>query len=484
MRDLELMLNSIYNKTTKEYMSEALNCYNAKSYKACCILSVIAGIDDLYLKIDGLYTEFNNSQKKEFDEIIKKKNNHQPYERELINFCTQNDKEEKSKLDIFTRIEEKDLNSCFDIRNSFAHPTDYKCTAEKARFVFTSMIDLITSRTMILGHQQVNNLLVKMEQPLYFSSKMKESRKEKVVNELNKYLPKVHDRIFSSITKKIISDETGYKENYIYFFSFMSNLVDDKLLNDKIEDLLLNESNKHNVFEIVNVNKNVIDNFNQENLERFLTEIYRNNNDINIEEIDISNRKTDISNDFLNSLIETEDEVPYENLLTLTKLLDDDQHKSFILNSINIINRQIFDIKDMEYLVDKNISLDTQNDLVSQLSFHLQNQDFKFSNPAVTILENYFTYTKLVELNDRNIFKLLFSVIKGADGYSRNAQKYIEKIESKNLYSIFVDRIKSTDAASEEIVQEEFSKLHNMTDILETNNLLTIKNLVSSKQID
>ena len=62
IRDLEELVNSIKNADIKEYMKEALDCYNAKSYRACVVLSVVAGMYDLHYKLKALANSISEIQ--------------------------------------------------------------------------------------------------------------------------------------------------------------------------------------------------------------------------------------------------------------------------------------------------------------------------------------------------------------------------------------------------------------------------------------
>ena len=54
IRDMELLLNKVYDDGIKSYLHEALNCYSIEAYRACVIISIIGGIHDLHNKLKGL----------------------------------------------------------------------------------------------------------------------------------------------------------------------------------------------------------------------------------------------------------------------------------------------------------------------------------------------------------------------------------------------------------------------------------------------
>lgn len=71
LRDIEELLNLVSDLETKDYLREALNCYNSGSYKACVIMSVISGIHDLDKKVKALAN--SNNAHKELDKEVEKK---------------------------------------------------------------------------------------------------------------------------------------------------------------------------------------------------------------------------------------------------------------------------------------------------------------------------------------------------------------------------------------------------------------------------
>lgn len=71
LRDMEELLNSVFDIEIKDYMREALNCYNSGSYKACVVMSVIAGIYDLHKKVKA---QANSNHKfRQLDMEVEKK---------------------------------------------------------------------------------------------------------------------------------------------------------------------------------------------------------------------------------------------------------------------------------------------------------------------------------------------------------------------------------------------------------------------------
>lgn len=243
IRDQEELLNSVYDKQIRDYFKEALDCYNTKAYKACVILSVIAGMDDLFKKIDMLSTEFNESQRSQFDRIRIQRNNSKPFERDLINFCNEDG------FGILSRYEIKELEYCFDLRNSFAHPSEEECTAEKARYVFSVMIDLVSSKKMLGGYIYIESLINQIGRQFYYPVLDASS----VIDVTSNALKFVDNKKYVILLKKIL-DKLRDREttNYEYFISTLIDNIDDiEELNQTIEPALTEGFIRYSSFKII-----------------------------------------------------------------------------------------------------------------------------------------------------------------------------------------------------------------------------------------
>lgn len=263
IRDQEELLNSVYDKQIRDYFKEALDCYNTKAYKACVILSVIAGMDNLFKKIDMLSTEFNESQRSQFDRIRIQRNNSKPFERDLINFCNEDG------FGILSRYEIKELEYCFDLRNSFAHPSEENCTAEKARYVFSVMIDLVSSKKMLGGYVYINSLINKIGGQFYYPSIDTSS----IISITSNALTFVDDKKYVILLKKMLDKLRGEgTTNYEYFISTLINNIEDiDELNRSIEPALSEGVMRYSSFEIMyRLHPNIFQKFDSSNSQKIL----------------------------------------------------------------------------------------------------------------------------------------------------------------------------------------------------------------------
>lgn len=139
LRDMEELLNRIRDYEIKEYMKEALLCYNNKSYKACIILSMSAAMYDLHKKIKSLAPMIKECRELD-DDINKIKENLKPYEKTMIERCA------SSNIGILSFTEGVILQNYREYRNLCAHPSGHKSSPEEARSVFSGVIDILLSK--------------------------------------------------------------------------------------------------------------------------------------------------------------------------------------------------------------------------------------------------------------------------------------------------------------------------------------------------
>lgn len=169
LRDLEQLIVSIKDYEIRMYMAEALKCYNAGSYRACVILSVIAGMYDLKEKVNILSRSLNAADVLN-KQIIKLYDKQESYEQNLIDGV--------QYVGIISGQEYKKLITFRDIRNSCAHPGGHLSTPEEARFVFTGIYEILSMPPKI-GVNYKNDLLAKLKSDLFFPS-----REEKDIQEV------------------------------------------------------------------------------------------------------------------------------------------------------------------------------------------------------------------------------------------------------------------------------------------------------------
>ena len=148
-----------------------------------------------------------------------------PYERLLVDGCA------KSNIDLLSPSEAKELNRCLDIRNDCAHPSGYICTAECARYVYSTIIDILASKPALLGQQYINTLYTSIISDTYFPI----IDKTEIQIIVNKQLQLCSKRIIIPLAQKLVKgimNETSFTNNKEYFFANMSNTLNNTF--DKI----------------------------------------------------------------------------------------------------------------------------------------------------------------------------------------------------------------------------------------------------------
>lgn len=466
IRDQEELLNSIYDKQIRNYFKEALDCYNTKAYKASVILSVIAGMDDLFKKIDMLSTEFNESQRSQFDRIRDQRDNSKPFERDLINFCNED------SFGILSRYEIKELEYCFDLRNSFAHPSDEECTAEKARYVFSVMIDLVSSKRMLGGYVYINSLINKISGQFYYPVLDASS----IIDITSNALKFVDSKKYVILLKKIL-DKLRDREatNYEYFISTLINNIDDAELNQTIEPALTEGFIRYSSFGIIyNLHPNVFQKFDSNNSQKILRTLLEQSApkqllcDIFQEFVKVHKELPNcLIEEIFNNLIEEKDyfyskiyildkemkrflRILYEHLSKesaiqkIENIVDIFKDKE--IKSINLVISLLFDLKE-NVLVKKLLDI-LKEKIISQI--------YSISNPAIE------EFCKLMPkdydcMESIDILDFFFSILEASERGSTSAHPIVDTF-TENAFFQYVE--KSIIDMNDDYFSESFYKKH------------------------
>ncbi|MFD2614668.1 hypothetical protein [Paenibacillus gansuensis] len=190
LRDMEQLVISIKDYEIRNYMAEALRCYNAGSYRACVILSFVSGMYDLKNKILSLSTSVPEATElmEQINDLIKGQS---PYEQNLIDGA--------QSIGIIQPYEYKALLGYKDVRNSCAHPGGHQSSPEEARNVFAGIYDFLLSKPPRIGFKYKAELLEKIKSDVFFP----DPRDNSAVSE--KHFNIIHSSVLPTICRELIS---------------------------------------------------------------------------------------------------------------------------------------------------------------------------------------------------------------------------------------------------------------------------------------
>ena len=464
IRDQEELLNSVYDKQIRDYFKEALDCYNTKAYKASVILSVIAGMDDLFKKIDMLSTEFNESQRSQFDRIRNQRNNSKPFERDLISFCNED------SFGILSRYEIKELEYCFDLRNSFAHPSEEDCTAEKARYVFSVMIDLVSSKKMLGGYVYINSLINKIGGQFYYPTIDTSS----IISITSNALTFVDDKKYVILLKKMLDklrDEGA--TNYEYFISTLINNIEDiDELNHSIEPALSEGVIRYSSFEVIyRLHPNVFQKFDSNNSQKILRTLLEQSApkqllcDIFQEFVIVhKDLPEQLIEEIFENLLEAKDEscrnsyIISGELKRFFRILYEDFAKEYAIEKIEDIIT-LYESNHMEgihflILLLLEIEENTLKDrLLEILNEKIVSQTFSESNPAINDFCEL-SFDNISHMSHKNIIDIFISLLEASARGSYNAIPFEEHFVNGRYHEIVEDAIIDME-------DEDFRKVYN-----------------------
>ena len=114
--------------------------------------------------------------------------------------------------------EVKELIRCFETRNDCAHPSNFICSAEKARDIFSSIIDIICSKPVLFGCNSIDKIISDLEGEIFFPNLENEKVKDIVQSNIDKFHSKAIEPLLKKIANTIINtNDNTQRENAIYF---------------------------------------------------------------------------------------------------------------------------------------------------------------------------------------------------------------------------------------------------------------------------
>lgn len=163
LRDLEEVLLTITDSASREFMREAVRCYHAGAYRAAVVMAVGAGMDDLRRKLNEQAASGGApaAAKAAASRIETAFKDQDAFESALIDAC------EKDAA-IFGPADAAKLRLLLKTRHLCAHPSGHASTAEEAREVIASIVDLILSRPALFGMIAVSEIFARLAGAVFF----------------------------------------------------------------------------------------------------------------------------------------------------------------------------------------------------------------------------------------------------------------------------------------------------------------------------
>jgi hypothetical protein len=159
LTDMEELIAQIVRSEARDYMSEALGCYQAGAFRACVVLSYIALFDDLRAKLKPL-ASVNSKAKLLHDEIEKRATNQEIYESYLA--------DQLAATKVINSGQKTALEIILKLRNKAAHPSGIHATAEEARYVFKEIVEKFLRLPALETTIAADSIISMLDQGNYF----------------------------------------------------------------------------------------------------------------------------------------------------------------------------------------------------------------------------------------------------------------------------------------------------------------------------
>jgi hypothetical protein len=199
LRDLEELLLQVQDDAGREQMREAVRCYHAGAYRASEVMAVAAGMYDLRRRVEALAASGAGAAiKKVRDDVEAQERAQGAWETMLL---------DGSKAhDLISSAEHQKLGLLLKQRHLCAHPTGHRATPEEARAVLTDVIDLVMSRSLLVGGSGVRELVeTRLSLPHYFGGDPRRT----VSEEIGRLQPRVLPYLAGELAKAITNSPVG-----------------------------------------------------------------------------------------------------------------------------------------------------------------------------------------------------------------------------------------------------------------------------------
>lgn len=223
LSDLEILVNNCRTDIAKQYIQEALSCYNVRAYKSAIITTWIAIVYDILEKIQEL-ARLGDSKAKEIEKMfITIRDNFDKDNpntvRKLLEFENQILQLAKDKLEIIDSLQFDELNRIKQDRNKCAHPSMHKNgevflpSAELARLHIKNAITILLSQEPIQGKAALTTLKQLLCTP-YFPREEQKIKLELQNSVLKKASKALVNRFIDMVFFDIFEDQLYKSNNY------------------------------------------------------------------------------------------------------------------------------------------------------------------------------------------------------------------------------------------------------------------------------
>lgn len=279
LRDMEELLNKVHDNEIKDYLNEALKCYMGGSFRACVIMSVIAGVYDLHKKVKALAGS-DSSFRKLDEEVEKRKSKNEVYEKYLFEQCA------TKEIDMLNSSELKELQRCLDTRNDCAHPSNFVCSPEKARDIYSSIIDVLASKPVLFGFKHMKNLIDEMKEKTFFPVINTEKMNLMVSTNLSKFQEKAKPPLFKLLVTTIKTTTLPVQKiNAIRFLALSAEYATIEF-EEYIRELIDKDQYQGELLEIISLNTDILGILSEMSIEKIMHKLDENLNANEINNMD------------------------------------------------------------------------------------------------------------------------------------------------------------------------------------------------------
>ncbi|MGO8369079.1 hypothetical protein ACC808_11645 [Rhizobium ruizarguesonis] len=218
--DLEKMLPEVHNEESRSYFTEAVNCFNARAFRASVVMMACAVFDDIRHKAAD-FAQFDGTARNLAQKLETVRKHQGSYENDVLNLT-----DNWGKLDI---EQQRYLKHLYEARNQAAHASGCIIDEDEARRMIANGHARILSVRFISAMHGLAEILHKMTNVDMYPAALPYGHEHTTRDELSLCDPAAHWEVINAIVANHESGSPRFKRNAEIFLRWVANEQNSQL---------------------------------------------------------------------------------------------------------------------------------------------------------------------------------------------------------------------------------------------------------------
>jgi hypothetical protein len=218
--DLEKMLLEVHNEESRPYFTEAVNCFNARAFRASVVMMACAVFDDIRHKAAD-FAQFDGTARNLAQKLETVRKHQGSYENDVLNLT-----DNWGKLDI---EQQRYLKHLYEARNQAAHASGCVIDEAEARRMIENGHARILSVRFITAMHGVAEIIQKMTNVDMYPAALPYGHEHTTRHELSLCDPASHWEVINAVVANHESGSARFKRNAEIFLRWVAQEQSNQL---------------------------------------------------------------------------------------------------------------------------------------------------------------------------------------------------------------------------------------------------------------